>query len=299
MAIGKNVNSFYMDGDPLGRVKCTIFNWSGIAFKIPKADLEKCRNRSELKESGVYFLLGTDDETGKPVVYVGQAATRKNGEGILGRLFEHKRNPDKDYWNEAVVFTTTNQSLGPTEISYLENRFCNLALEANRYHVMNGNEPPIGSPTEEKISDMEEYIENAKTIMITLGHKVFEPYTESPSPETTSNDIPSQTLYFTREIKKDHFTAKGIAKQTTEGYVVLPGSIIAPNDDDSVSIVIKNKRDNANIYSIHVLHESVLFTSPSGAAMFVAGKSTNGWTAWKTEDGVTLQDLENSEDVEE
>ncbi len=31
---------------------------------------------------------------------------------------------------ETVVFTTTNNSFGPTEISYLENRFCNLATEA-------------------------------------------------------------------------------------------------------------------------------------------------------------------------
>lgn len=63
--------------------------------------------------------------TGENVVYVGQAGVRKNGEGILFRLQEHKRNPDKDYWTEAVVFTTSNNSFGPTEISYLENRFCN------------------------------------------------------------------------------------------------------------------------------------------------------------------------------
>ena len=63
---------------------------------------------------------------------------RKNGEGILNRLQEHKRNPEKDYWTEAVVFTTSNNSFGPTEISYLENRFCNLAIAANqigRAHV--------------------------------------------------------------------------------------------------------------------------------------------------------------------
>ena len=66
-------------------------------------------------------MFGVSDTTGKPVVYVGQAGNRKNGEGILNRLLEHKRNPKEDYWTEAVVFTTSNNSFGPTEISYLEN----------------------------------------------------------------------------------------------------------------------------------------------------------------------------------
>lgn len=86
----------------------------------------------------------------KGVVYIGQAGARKNGEGILNRLQEHKRNPEKDYWTEAIVFTTSNNSFGPTEISYLENRFCNLALQANRYEVKNGNDPTPGNITEEK-----------------------------------------------------------------------------------------------------------------------------------------------------
>ncbi len=59
-------------------------------------------------------------------------ACGKNGEGLLYRLQEYRRNPDKDYWTEAVAFTTSNDSFGPTEISYLENRFVSLSLEAKR-----------------------------------------------------------------------------------------------------------------------------------------------------------------------
>jgi len=94
--------------------------------------LDKCKGRNDLSQSGVYFLFSTNDQTGENVVYVGQAGVRKNGEGILYRLQEHKRNPDKDYWTEAVVFTTSNNSFGPTEISYLENRFTNMAVAAKR-----------------------------------------------------------------------------------------------------------------------------------------------------------------------
>ena len=117
----KNINLFLMDGDASGRIKCTLANWTGVAYKIPHTEIEKCKNREDLKWSGVYFLFGVSDDTGENIAYIGQAGIRKNGEGILYRLMEHKRNPDKDYWTEAVVFTTSNNSFVPTEISYLEN----------------------------------------------------------------------------------------------------------------------------------------------------------------------------------
>ena len=73
------------------------------------------------------------------------------------------------------MFTTTNNSFGPTEISFLKNRFCNLAQEAKRYTSVNGNDPNPQNITEEK-SELEEFIDYAKMIMGTFGHKVFEPY---------------------------------------------------------------------------------------------------------------------------
>lgn len=81
---------------------------------------------------------------------------------------EHKRNPEKDYWTEAVVFTTSNNSFGPTEISYLENRFTNIAKETERYVVKGSNDPTPGNITEEKESELEEFIDYAKIIMGTL-----------------------------------------------------------------------------------------------------------------------------------
>lgn len=42
-ARGKNINLYLMDGNANGRMKCTIANWTGVAFKIPRTELEKCR----------------------------------------------------------------------------------------------------------------------------------------------------------------------------------------------------------------------------------------------------------------
>jgi len=293
---GKNINMFLMDGTPTGRIKCTIANWTGVAYKISRADLELCKNRNDLKQSGVYFLFGASNDTGKPVAYIGQAGNRKNGEGILNRLFEHKRNADKDYWTEAVVFTTSNNSFGPTEISFLENRFCNLDIAANRYEVKNGNDPSPGHITEEKESEMEEFVELSRIIMGTLGHNIFEPVTESLADKSTVKNSPhaenDETLfYLTRKIKAADFTVKAVGKPTADGFAVFKGSIISPLIKDVVSDETKKRRNAAKISADYVLLEDETFSTPSGAAEFVIGNTCNGWRWWKNKDGVELKDF--------
>lgn len=293
---GKSINLYLMDGEPSGRIKCTLANWTGIAYRIPRTSLEKCKDRDDLKQSGVYFLFGVSDETGKPLVYIGQAGARKNGEGILNRLQEHKRNPQKDYWNEVIVFTTSNNSFGPTEISYLENRFCNLAMAADRYEVKNGNDPTLGNITEEKESELEEFIDYAKIIMGTMGHKVFEPLNKATSKPEDNNTPPEEDvlLYLKRSVKNVG-KVEATGKQTPEGFIVLQGSHISPIDDDTIPTILKSQRKKTALNSDHILQENMLFNSPSYAAMFVIGKSANGLTSWKTTDGITLKHLEDSE----
>lgn len=292
MARGKNINLYLMDGDAGGRIKCTIANWTGIAYKIPRTELDKSKEREDLKQSGVYFLFGTSDETGNNVVYVGQAGARKNGEGILNRLFEHKRNSEKDYWTDAVIFTTQNNSFGPTEISYLENQFCKLAIAAKRYDVKNSNDPSLGNITEEKESEMEEFIEYAKLIMETLGYKVFVPLTEIKAIHTSAEIIEEKLYYMKRKSRKSNILIEATCKQTTEGFVVLYGSRIETIDSDAIPEKVKELRKRANIDENGILQENILFNSPSYAAAFVYGGNTNGLLDWKNADGRTLKEIE-------
>ena len=290
---GKSINLFLMDGTPNGRMKCTLANWTGVAYKIPRTELDKCKGRGDLSQSGVYFLFGTSDQTGENIVYIGQAGARKNGEGILYRLQEHKRNPNKDYWTEAVVFTTSNNSFGPTEISYLENRFCALATEAKRYLVKNGNDPTSGNITEEKESELEEFIDYAKIVIGTLGHKIFEKLAELKVPceplDIVRDDL---VLHLKRKSKKSGLLIEAMCKQTSEGFVVLKGSRIETIDSESIPVGIKNSRKKASIDQSGILQEDILFRSPSYAAAFVIGGHVNGLTEWKTEDGKTLKEIE-------
>lgn len=289
---GKSINLFLMDGKANGRIKCTLANWTGIAYKIPRTELDKCKGRADLSQSGVHFLFGTSDDSEDSVVYIGQAGVRKTGEGILCRLLEHKRNQGKDYWTEAVVFTTSNNSFGSTEISYLEHRFCTMAVDANRYIVKNANEPSSGNITEEKESELEEFIDYAKIVMGTLGHRIFDPLTDRP--ELTADG--ALLLHLQRKSRKSGLVIEANCMQTSEGFVVLRGSLIETIDSDAIPPGIKERRQQALIDKDGILQEDVLFRSPSYAAAFVIGGHVNGLTEWKTEDGTTLKDMEKREE---
>lgn len=272
----------------------TLANWTGVAYKIPRTELEKCKELDILKQSGVYFLFGTSDDTGESVVYIGQAGVRKNGEGILYRLQEHKRNPDKDYWTEAVVFTTSNNSFGPTEISYLENRFVKLSLEAKRYAVKNGNDPTPGNITEEKESELEEFIDYAKIVMGTLGHRIFEKLISAPAPTIGSTlPVSEPSVFF--ELKQGKIYAKG--QRTSDGFVVLKESLIRTQVAPSCPKHAKKARDQyaSAITSDGMLSVDILLRSPAEAACFVTGTSINAREAWKTAEGKTLKEIENKE----
>ena len=288
-ARGKSINLFLMDGSVNGRIKCTLANWTGLCFKIPRTSLDLCKDRKELKQTGVYFLFGRDDQTDKNVVYVGQASVRKNGEGILNRLCEHNKNPDKDYWTEAIAITTSNDSLGPTEISYLEHTFCNLAKDANRYEVKNGNDPTIGNLSEEKQSEMEDFIDYAKVIVGTLGHKVFIPLVEED--ENTDSET---TLY----CKRRGSDATGV--QTSDGFVVKKGSKVSSTTTPSCPDYALNRRKQHKdvINDDFTLKEDILFNTPSGAASFVCGSSVNGNVEWKNSEGVALKDINSNSSTE-
>lgn len=283
MPRSKTIKLFLMDGEPSGRMKCSLANWTGIAYKIPRTALDKCKDLDILKQSGVYFLFGTD-KSDNAVVYIGQAGARKNGKGLLLRIQEP--HASIDYWTEAVMFTTTNNSFGPTEISYLENRFCNMAVQSGRYVVKNGNDPNPGNITEETESELEEFIDYAKIVMGTFGHKVFEPFVPSSEAEDAE-----PVLYL------EYGKGRASGKRTSDGFVIFKGSAVNPSLTKSCpERTIKDRKKYANkINKNGVLISDILLSSPSSAAGFVGGASLSGNALWKDSNGKTLKELLETE----
>lgn len=289
----KNINMFLMDGEVTGKIKCTLSNWTGVIYKIPRIQLGDLRSRDEMKQSGIYFLFGRDEDKQKDVTYIGQATTRKNGEGVLLRIQEHTRDIHADYFNDVIILTTQNNSFGPTEISYLENKFTQLAKEAGRYIVKNGNDPNPGNVTEEKESELDEIVENTLMIIGTLGYRVFVPMIKEVSQDLTDNH--STYLYLKRKTKKSNRVIEATCERTTEGFVVLEGSQVEIKDSPYLPASLKEMRQNliaSRVIQDGVLKEKQLFSSPSYAAAFLLGMQTNGRTDWKDQDGRTLKELE-------
>ena len=289
----KNINMFLMDGEVTGKIKCTLSNWTGVIYKIPRIQLADLKSRDEMKQSGIYFLFGRDEDKQKNIIYIGQATNRKNGEGVLLRVQEHTRDSHADYFNDVIILTTQNNSFGPTEISYLENKFTQLAKESGRYIVKNGNEPNPGNVTEEKQSELDEVVENVLMIVGTLGYRVFIPMTTKVD-QQARNEV-EQYLYLKRKMKKSDQIIEAKCERTTEGFVVLEGSQVEMIDSPAIPTSLKELRKElikANVIKGGILQEKQLFSSPSYAAAFVLGMNTNGRMDWKDKDGKTLKELE-------
>jgi hypothetical protein len=277
MAMGKAVLILLMDGTLTGITRCSIANWTGLVYKIPRTEVNKCKDFEDLRQCCVYFLFGESEDDGSPVVYIGQAGLRKSGDSVLVRLQEHINNPQKNYWTEAVVFTSN--SFGPTELNYLEHKFCALAQETNQYIVKNGNDPNPGKVTLEKEFELKEVIEYSKIITGLLGYKIFE-----------EKKYSGVDLYMGNN-------QRAICKRTSEGFIVLKGSYIKQGNSTTLSSsyrLLRAKYEHL-IDSNDKLQKDTFFASPSAAASFVLGRNANGLTEWKTFDGKTLKDVESEE----
>lgn len=277
MAFGKTIKIFLIDGDPNGRMSCELSNWTGKAYKIPRIKIKDCSDRSDLNTTGVYLLFGKNEE-GNDLVYIGEA------ENVLVRLNQHLSS--KDFWKETIVFISKDENLNKAHIKYLENRLHDLGTKTNRYVIENGCTPTLSSISESDRAEMEEFIENIKLMVNTLGHKVFEDKREL---STSRKD--KELLYI-----KSSRGCDAIAEQTSEGFLVLQGSKIADSVTPSISKSIKDVRldlISKNIIVDYEFKEDYIFSSPSYAATIVMGRSANGLTEWKTIDGRILKSLES------
>ena len=41
MKRSKNINMFLMDGEVTGKIKCTLSNWTGVIYKIPRNEAKR------------------------------------------------------------------------------------------------------------------------------------------------------------------------------------------------------------------------------------------------------------------
>lgn len=277
----KTIQMLIFDGDPNGRIMCELSNWNGRVYKIARNDLAKFQERSDAQNTGVYFLFGKNIE-GEETVYIGEA------ERIYSRLKQHLK--DEIYWNDCIAVVSKDNLLNKAHVKYLENYFYNLAVQAGRAIIINSTIPTCSSIAEFDLAMLEEFIENTKLLVNSLGYKVFDCIEENLKSK------PDSTCYFYIDAARGA-TGKGLI--VSDGFAVLQGSKIADPVSASMSASLVKLREKLLVGGIidqnYCFVKDYIFTSPSLAAAVVMGRNANGRTEWKTKEHKTLKQIEESE----
>ena len=277
MAYGKAIELFLVNGTAESLITAELSNWNGKAIKIPRTEVSAC-DREDIKGVGIYFLICQEDD-GTDSVYIGEA------ENVLDRLTQHLRDyqsgKEKYYWNTAVIFV--GRDLNKALIRYLENRFVEIAKECGRYTVLTKNTYKNTVLKEAQIASMEEFIDNVKILINTLGYKVLVPVPKA-------ND---ETIYL--YCKGSGASAKGFV--SAGGFTVLEGSTVSDHTVPSLETKgksyynLRNALIKDGTISDRVFTRDYEFKAPSAASAVVLGHTSNGNVDWKTADGVKLKDL--------
>lgn len=276
----KTIQMFIFDGDPNGRIMCELSNWNGRVYKIARSELKMFSDRADANNTGIYFLFGKN-EMNKDTVYIGEA------ERVLDRLKQHIN--DTNYWNDCIAVISKDNLLNKAHVKFLEHKFYKQAVESGRFEVINSTVPTLSSVSEYDEAMLEEFISNTKLLVNTLGYKAFE------SISLNSNNTNNNTALFHIKAARG---ADASGYTVSDGFVVKKDSVIASSTVPSMSESLKRLRNNliddGTIDSINKFTKDYIFTSPSLAAAVVMGRNANGRTEWKTAEGITIKQFEES-----
>ena len=128
------IRIFVPNGDPEGVRIIDRMNWTGLGIVFPRDKWKATCNRDELNRTGIYILVGYEDEDDDlPTLYIGQ------GDSVRTRIESH--HSKKDFWDWGVAFVSANNGLNRAHVTWLEYALIQHALQAKRSRLDNGNTP--------------------------------------------------------------------------------------------------------------------------------------------------------------
>lgn len=285
---GKQVKLFLADGTPGGLTTAEITNWTGSIVSARRSDLAELLAREEAERTGVYLLLGEDeDAVGDIRCYVGEADT------VATRLRTHAK--DKPFWNQAVVVTSKDTNLTKSHVRYLESRLIELATQASRVTLENGTAPPRPRLPEADLSDMEYFLGQLQIVLPVLGVNAIR-----IRPKPGASGAPDSAVSPTFRLKSARQGVDASAQQIDGEFLMLSGSLVVPvwhgvgsavstqrayasyraRHEELIadgSIVVENKTGRTT--------RDIIFSSPSTAGAVALGRSCNGRIEWVSAEG--------------
>lgn len=296
--LGRSIRLFLVDGNPTGLITAEIINWTGHALSCPYSRLRDLAERTEAQRSGVYFLIGDDEEDAtRQRIYIGES------ENIKKRLYEHERGDSKDFTEQVCIVTSKDPNLTKGHLRYLEARLIKMAGDAGRVRIDNTSRPSPPALPEADVADMEYFLSQIAVILPVLNFHFLRPTRPVVAPAVPA--IPAADtgiMLILRPERAGQLLAKAIYKDTD--FVVLAGSITRPDAPENINQYRRHRQalidsgrlvpaDNSHGY---MFVEDTPFTSPSAAAAIVLDRNANGRNEWQTEDGkMTLKEYQESQ----
>ena len=275
------IKLFLVYGDPTRLRTAELSNWTGKAVAGPRSEFDGVFSREESGGAGVYFLTGSDPESGKPAIYIGET------ESIRDRIKVHL---EKDFWNQIIFFISKDENLTKAHIRFLEGKLIDQAQKSGRAVVTNGQSSGARLPESDR-ADMEVFLEKINQLLPVLGVELLVPIAAKAVTES--------------EHKKLFTEIKGIKAEghlAPNGFVVLKGSqaILTDRASSQKRPWVINMRQRLKDEGVLETKDGTLifirdaeFTSPSSAVAVIHGGQVNGLIAWKYKNGKTLKDIES------
>ena len=277
----QTIQFFLPQGEPRGIRIAEITTRIVQAVLVPRSKLPDAAKRDEIKSVGVYFLFGEPENTTKPIVYIGEA------EDCYTRIMRH--NASKDFWHTAVAIVSKTESFTKAHAKYLEWYGIKKAKEVGRFTLDNANEGGEPFVTEPMLADLMDAFDTLNILTSALGYPLFE-----ARPQATDTDV--------FVLIGGDYAASG--QLVEDGFIVFAGSkarkklvplagkgIEATRQELLASGVLAEDAGQL------IFREDHTFTTPSGAAVAILGRTANGWIEWKSKFGGTLDELKRQTDV--
>ena len=276
-----SINLFLKDGDPEGLRIITQLNKTGVGVVFNRSTFAESRKDEHFDKPGVYVLVGALDDSTLPVVYIGEA------ENIRERLINH--NSKLDFWDKAIFFTTSNNSLNKAHVKYLEAKLYAIAQENKSCTIKNTQVPKKAVLSAQDEAYAESLLADMLMTVAIVGLSVFE---KVKKPKSKNKIL--------------HITAKGLTGtgyESASGFVVCKGTQAAGKEVKSLHKTITSLRKDLIDQKVlipkdnhFIFTQDYSFSSPSRAADVVTGRSANGRIEWKDKSGKTLKQLQEKTD---
>jgi hypothetical protein len=275
---GSSIHLYLVEDDPEGFRWVEKSNWTGQGLICPRSRFAAAKKREQFGRPGVYLLTGPNESGDGTRLYVGEA------DDLRTRIDQHV--VSKDFWTLVIAFVSKDDNLNKADVRYLESRLCQIAKEAGRAVLDNGNVPAEPKLSEPDQAELEVFLDEVLTILPLLGVDAFRLGQAKPTAVSDQFII-------------SHENGKAIGASDGDGFAVFKDSRARKNSVPSIPQTYSLLRAKLLQQGVLVddtdslrFAKTYVFNSPSAAAAVVLGRSANGLTEWKTPSNRTLKQTE-------